>query len=217
MRPAGRGPLDSLYFNYPRFEPRRVPDLAGGGARARVAIVGAGPIGMTAALALARHGVKSVLLDNKSTFNDGSRAICIARQSMNILRQIGAVDPFEKHALGWTHGTSTYRGHKILRLSMPHSANERYLPMYNLQQQYTEKYLHDAVARSPLIDMRWCNEVVGHRTAERRCHAERVIAARSVCPGGRLRPRRGWCAQPLALDARPQAERRELRGQLRHR
>ena len=161
MRPAGRGPLDSLYFDYPRFEPRRVPELAGNGARARVAIVGAGPIGMTAALTLARHGVESVLLDNKSTFNDGSRAICIARQSMNILRQIGAVAPFEKHALGWTHGTSYYRGHDILRFSMPHNDNERYLPMYNLQQQYTEKYLHDAVAREPLIDMRWCSEVIG--------------------------------------------------------
>lgn len=161
MRPAGRGPLDSLYFDYPQFEPRRATELAGGGARARVAIVGAGPIGMTAALTLAKHGVPSVLLDNKSTFNDGSRAICIARQSMNILRQIGAVAPFEKHALGWTHGTSYYRGHDILRFSMPHSDNERYLPMYNLQQQYTEKYLHDAVVQSPLIDMRWCSEVVG--------------------------------------------------------
>ena len=163
MRPAGRGPLDSLYFDYPRFEPRRVPELVGKGTRASVAIVGAGPIGMTAALTLAKHGVPSVLLDIKSTFNDGSRAICIARQSMNILRQIGAVAPFESHALGWTHGTSYYRGHEVLRFSMPHSDNERYLPMYNLQQQYTEKYLHDAVARSPLIDMRWASEVVGVR------------------------------------------------------
>src|SRR5204862_6922717 len=31
--------------------------------------------------------------------------------------------------------------------------------MYNLQQQYIEKYLHDAVAACPLIDMRWQNEV----------------------------------------------------------
>lgn len=93
---------------------------------------------MTAALTLAKHGVTSVLVDNKSTFNDGSRAICIARQSMNILREIGAVASFAKHALVWTHGTSYYRGHEVLRFSMPHSGIERYLPMY-VQQQHTEK------------------------------------------------------------------------------
>jgi 3-(3-hydroxy-phenyl)propionate hydroxylase len=31
--------------------------------------------------------------------------------------------------------------------------------MYNLQQQYIEKYLHDAVAACPLIDMRWQSEL----------------------------------------------------------
>ena len=43
---------------------------------------------------------------------------------------------------------------------MVHPASEKYLPMYNLQQQYIEKYLHDAVAACPLIDMRWQSEVV---------------------------------------------------------
>ena len=39
--------------------------------------------------------------------------------------------------------------------------------MYNLQQQYIEKYLHDAVAASDLIDMRWQSEVAGIETARR--------------------------------------------------
>jgi len=38
---------------------------------------------MTAALALARVGGASVLLDNKSTFNDGNRAICISRGNVS--------------------------------------------------------------------------------------------------------------------------------------
>ncbi|MDP1883163.1 MAG: FAD-dependent monooxygenase, partial [Bradyrhizobium sp.] len=85
MRPAGKGPLDSLYFHYPHFPARHVPELDGVAARHPVAIVGAGPIGMTAALVLARYGIRSVLLDRKDTFNDGSRALCIARPSMHIL------------------------------------------------------------------------------------------------------------------------------------
>jgi 3-(3-hydroxy-phenyl)propionate hydroxylase len=155
MRPAGKGPLDSLYFSYPAFAARPVQP----GERAPVVIVGAGPVGMTAALTLATHGVGAVLLDNKSTFNDGSRAICIARPSMQILQQIGAVAPFLTKALGWTRGRSYYRGREFFTFDMPTSADEKYLPMYNLQQQYIEQYLWQAVMRQPLIDLRWASDV----------------------------------------------------------
>jgi 3-(3-hydroxy-phenyl)propionate hydroxylase len=101
MRPAGKGPLDSLYFHYPHFPARHVPELDGSAARHPVVIVGAGPIGMTAALVLARYGIRSVLIDRKDTFNDGSRALCIARPSMHILERIGAVAPFLEKSLGW--------------------------------------------------------------------------------------------------------------------
>ena len=88
MRPAGKGALESLYFNYPQFAARRVPEFDGAVTRHPVLIVGAGPIGMTAALVLARYGIRSVLIDRKDTFNDGSRAICIARPSMHILEPV---------------------------------------------------------------------------------------------------------------------------------
>jgi len=160
MRPAGKGPLDSLYFNYPIFPARHVPELDGAAVRHPVAIVGAGPIGMTAALVLARYGIRSVLIDRKDTFNDGSRALCIARPSMHILERIGAVAPFLEKSLGWRYGRSYYRGEQIFRLEMPHPPSEKYLPMYNLQQQYIEQYLHDAVTACDLIDMRWQSELV---------------------------------------------------------
>jgi len=159
MRPSGKGPLESLYFNYPIFPARRVAELDGATARHPVVVVGAGPIGVTAALVLARYGIRSVLLDRKDTFNDGSRAICIARPSMHILERIGAVAPFVEKALGWRYGRSYYRGEQIFRLEMQHPESEKYLPMYNLQQQYIEKYLHDAVAACARIDMRWQSEL----------------------------------------------------------
>jgi 3-(3-hydroxy-phenyl)propionate hydroxylase len=159
MRAAGKGPLESLYFDYPIFPARHVAELDGATVRHPVAIVGAGPIGMTAALVLARHGIRCVLLDRKDTFNDGSRALCIARVSMHILERIGAVAPFLEKSLGWRYGRSYYRGEQIFRLEMPHPESEKYLPMYNLQQQYIEKYLHDAVAACELIDIRWQSEL----------------------------------------------------------
>src|SRR6476620_5609153 len=159
MRPAGKGALESLYFVYAQFAARRVPELEGAVTRHPVLIVGAGPIGMTAALVLARYGIRSVLIDRKDTFNDGSRAICIARPSMHILERIGTVAPFAEKALGWRFGRSYYRGEQIFRLEMPQPPGEKYLPLYNLQQQYIEQFLHDAVAASDLIDMRWQSEL----------------------------------------------------------
>lgn len=160
MRPAGKGEFDSLYFDYPKFTaPGREHVLAGN--QFQVAIVGAGPVGMFAALTLASFGIRSVLFDNKNTFNDGSRAICIQRSSYQALERAGAVTPFLNKAYGWTKGRSFYWGEQILEFEMPHSDSEKYLPMYNIQQQYIEQYLWDAVEASELIETRWCSEVIG--------------------------------------------------------
>ena len=159
MRPAGRSETDSLYFTYPQFDAPG-PDAARHG-RHRVIVAGAGPIGMTAALSLAAEGVPVLLLDRKDTFNDGSRAICIARSSFHILERIGALPPFLEKALGWTTGRSFYRGRQILEFHMPDSPDEKFRPMYNLQQQYIEAYLWQAVAAHPLIETRWQTEVTG--------------------------------------------------------
>ncbi|MCI5078393.1 FAD-dependent monooxygenase [Oricola sp.] len=159
MRPEGRGELDSLYFTYPTFDaPERRDHLTD---RAAVVIVGGGPVGLTAALTLARCGVPSVLLEAKSTYNDGSRAICIARQSYHIFETLGVVAPFVDKALGWTTGRTFYRGRQILEFEMPDGPHEKYRPMYNLEQQYIEQFLHEAVRANPLIDMRWQSEVTG--------------------------------------------------------
>ncbi|MCB1405139.1 MAG: FAD-dependent monooxygenase [Rhodobacteraceae bacterium] len=159
MRPAGRGPLESLYFTYPHFD---APGPDHDRTRPmQVAIIGAGPVGMVAALELARHGQASLLIDAKDTFNDGSRAICVARASYHILDRLGAVQPFLDKSLPWTTGRSFYRGQQILEFEMPDSADEKFRPMYNLQQQYIEAFLWQAVAREPLIETRWQTELHG--------------------------------------------------------
>ncbi|MEJ2531981.1 MAG: FAD-dependent monooxygenase [Halioglobus sp.] len=161
MRPSGRGELESLYFDYPLYNFRRPPEMDGSQQRHPVIIAGAGPVGLTAALALARQGIPSVLLEKKQTVNDGSRAICISRYSFETLQQLGAVEPFVAKALGWTRGRCYYRDQLIYRLEMPHSPDERFYPMYNIQQQFIEKFLIDQAAGYPdLIDLRWQSELL---------------------------------------------------------
>ncbi|MGG7568484.1 FAD-dependent monooxygenase [Rhodovulum sp. DZ06] len=164
MRPAGRGATESLYFTYPSFAAPN--DRARLGEPTPVVIVGAGPVGMTAALSLAREGTRCVLIDAKDTFNDGSRAICVARQSFRIFERIGAVAPFLEKSLPWTTGRTFYRGRQILEFDMPDSADEKFRPMYNIEQQYIEAYLWDAIAREPLIDARWQSAAVAIEDAE---------------------------------------------------
>ena len=161
MRPAGRGELESLYFTYPKFDFVRPPEMRGAATRHPVAVVGAGPVGLAAAIELARRGIRCVLLDEKDTLNNGSRAICVSRNSLETLQQLGIAARFEGKALGWTRGRCYYRDRLIYRLEMPHSDQERYLPMYNIQQQYIEQYLVERTGEfADLIDLRWQSTVI---------------------------------------------------------
>ena len=149
----------SLYFDYREYDFEKPEELQGKSSQHSVVIVGAGPVGLTAALELARHGIKSVLLDDKNTVNEGSRAICIARHSMECLHQLGLAKKFEDKSLPWTHGSSFYRDRLVYRLEMPHSEADKYYPMYNLQQQYIEQLLLDEVIASDMIELRWQSKV----------------------------------------------------------
>jgi 3-(3-hydroxy-phenyl)propionate hydroxylase len=166
---AAQAPSLAGYFDYPRFDVPRAAELDGRRAPHPVLIVGAGPVGLTSALALARAGVPVLVVDGKTSVCEGSRAICIARHSIETLHQLGVAERFLAKALPWTHGTSFYRAEPVFRLEMPHTDHDPFLPMYNLQQQYIELFLAEAAAAEPLIELRW-----GHRVEDLVCAADGV-------------------------------------------
>jgi 3-(3-hydroxy-phenyl)propionate hydroxylase len=152
-------PRSSIFYDY-RIHPfRRPPELDGGRSAAPVVIVGAGPIGMLTAIELSRFGVGSVLLEQELQVSHGSRAIVLTRRSMEILQHAGVAAPFEAKGLQWSSGRSFFRGHQVYSMVMPHDDDDRFLPGLNIQQQYIEEYLVDAVERSSLIDLRWGSKV----------------------------------------------------------
>ncbi len=132
-----------------------------------VVIVGGGPVGLTAALGLASHGVPVVLLEADDSVCFGSRAICISRRSLQIVQRLGALDGFLATGLPWTGGRSFYRGDEVLKFSMPQDDDQKLPPMINLAQYHIEQILLDrAETLSGLIDIRWQSRVTGLETRE---------------------------------------------------
>ncbi|KAA1013642.1 FAD-dependent oxidoreductase [Paraburkholderia panacisoli] len=127
-----------------------------------VAIVGGGPVGMTVALALARQGVRSVLIEADDSVCTGSRAICISRRSLEIFKRLGVVDGFLQKGLPWTGGRSFYRDAEVFRFAMHQDDEQSLPPMINIAQYQIEQLLLDQIERhADLIEVRWQTRVTG--------------------------------------------------------
>ncbi len=147
-----------VYHDFPDYPFRPV---APGPQRTPVAIVGAGPVGLTLAAGLAAHGIPHVLLEARGSVSFGSRAICLSRRSFQIWRSFGVADRALAKGLAWTGGRSFWRGREVLRVDMPHAPGDRDPPMVNIQQCFAEQFLVDAVLARPDCDLRWHSAVQG--------------------------------------------------------
>jgi 3-(3-hydroxy-phenyl)propionate hydroxylase len=122
-------------------------------------IVGAGPIGLTLAVGLARYGVPCAVIEPRNAVSFGSRATCTSRRSLEIWDRYGIAGPALAKGLAWTGGRSFFRDREVLRFAMPMDDDQKHPPMINLQQCYLEQYLVDAALAAPEIELRWHSQV----------------------------------------------------------
>jgi 3-(3-hydroxy-phenyl)propionate hydroxylase len=121
----------------------------------RVAVVGAGPIGLTAALELARLDVPTVVLEAKPALEPiGSRAIVLARHALATFRRLGC-EEIPRKGVVLTRARTFLGETELFTIEFP-PAREHELPAFvNLQQTYTEQALLRRAEESPLIEIRW--------------------------------------------------------------
>jgi 3-(3-hydroxy-phenyl)propionate hydroxylase len=164
-----------------------------------VVIVGGGAVGLTLALALARLGVSALVIEDDNRVCDGSRALGMARRTLDIWDHLGVGSRIAAKGVSWVGGRTYYRDKTILEFTLPKEDAYRFPPLLNIQQCYVEQYLVDEITGSGGIEIAWQTRFAGLEqdtdsvsveieTADgaRRVQADYVVA----CDGARSSVRR---------------------------
>ena len=149
-----------MYFVWTIQPLARPSDLGAQDRTAPVVILGGGPVGLACALGLARHGVRSVVLEARRTLSQGSRALAMNRRSMQILDALGVGDAVLAKGLRWSRGWTFYGSQQVHAMDLKPPPNERH-GQTNLQQCWMEQLLLEAVAADGTATVRYGHEVLG--------------------------------------------------------
>jgi 3-(3-hydroxy-phenyl)propionate hydroxylase len=100
-------------YTNPVYPWKRSPDHDVQAPRRPVIIVGAGPVGLAAAIDLAQQNVPVVVLDEDDTVSVGSRAICYAKRALEILVRLGCGERIVRRGVEWKVGRVFFRDEQV--------------------------------------------------------------------------------------------------------
>jgi len=149
----------------PRYAYARCTDQDGAAARKPVVVVGAGPVGLALAIDLGMRGVPVVVLDDDDTVSVGSRAICYAKRTLEILDRLGCAEAICERGVGWNVGKVFHRDALVFEFELVHESGHHRPGMVNLQQYHLEEALVRRALAVPGVEIRWKNRVTGVRAA----------------------------------------------------
>lgn len=200
-----------------------------------VVIVGGGITGLSLACALARYGVKAVLLDEDNTVGvkgASSRGICYTQKSLEIFHRLGIYERIAAKGVQWSVGRTFAGKDEVYSFDLRQQSNfnlSTQPPFINIQQFYIEGYLVERIYELGHVDLRWKSRVTGFSqnadvatlTVETpagsyQIEAEHVIdASGSHTPfhqwaGATMQTRNGddrWCIADVRFSKHPPVER----------
>ena len=143
---------------YPYVKPA---DLGGAPRHWPVIVVGAGPVGLTAAIDLALRGIDVLILDDDNTVSVGSRAICWSKRTLEILDRLGCAERLLDKGVRWNVGRVFFRDEQVYEFNLLPEAGHRHPAFINLQQYWVEQFLVERLGELPQAELRWKNKVVG--------------------------------------------------------
>jgi 3-(3-hydroxy-phenyl)propionate hydroxylase len=148
-------------YSYPKFPYRQSDEQRSGACKRHpVVIVGAGPIGLTAALECAAHGLPAVVLDDSDTVSIGSRAVCYAKRPLEIWDRLGVGERMVDKGVSWKVGKVFFDNDLVYTFDLLPEADHKMPAMINLQQYYLEEYLVEACGRASQVDLRWKHKLI---------------------------------------------------------
>ncbi|PLL10489.1 FAD-dependent oxidoreductase [Tabrizicola sp. TH137] len=154
-------------YKYPEFAYRPSAEQAEGRTqRHPVVIIGAGPVGLTAALDLASRGLSCVVLDDNNTVSIGSRAVCYAKRPLEIWDRLGLADRFIDKGISWKLGKVFFGDRQVYQFDLLPEDGHKCPAFINLQQYYLEEWMVETIAANPRIDLRWKHKLISLRQEE---------------------------------------------------
>ena len=153
-------------YRNPTYEYVRCAEQEAKVAARPVVVVGAGPIGLALAIDLGQRGIPVVVVDDDDTVSVGSRAICYAKRSLEILDRLGCGEPIVQRGVNWNVGKVFHRDDLVYSFDLLPEAGHRRPAMVNLQQYHLEEALVARALAVAGVELRWKNKVVGVRQAK---------------------------------------------------
>src|SRR3954466_4209976 len=127
-----------------------------------VLVLGAGPVGQTAALLLARWGLSVVVLDGRpERAGGGSKSTCRQRAVLDVGAAVGVGAEVARRGVTWTTARTFHRDRELFNFTFADRGRSPFPPFVNISQCETEDLLDQRIAAEPLIDVRWDHRVTG--------------------------------------------------------
>ena len=151
-------------FEIPLYSYQRSDDQdASSPVRHPVVVIGAGPVGLAAAIDLAQQGVGVVVLDDNDKASFGSRAICFSKRTLEIADRLGLGDPLVDKGVQWNLGKVFFDDRKVYEFNLLPEEGHKRPAFINLQQYYFEEYMvqrvRDLQEQGAPIEIRGRNKV----------------------------------------------------------